>query len=111
SPAPSYNFAATPQVSSRDAFWEMKQSGKGIKYVHEAIKVPKNTGMGLIIAGFAFVMAFGLIWHIWWLAFIAFVAVIVCILKRTLSDEENEVELSVKELKRLDAKARKGIRV
>jgi len=111
SPAPSYNFAATPQVSSRDAFWEMKQSGRGIKYVHEAIKVPKNTGAGAVIAGFAFIMAFGLIWHIWWLAFVAFVAVIVCILKRTLSDEDNERELSVKELKQLDAKARKGVRV
>ena len=52
----------------------MKQRGyhapaDGFKPIH----MPHNTGAGFIIAGFASVCGFALIWHIWWLAALTFV--------------------------------------
>lgn len=77
SPPPAYNFAFTPVVYDVDAFWDMKARG----YVRPVagfipIHMPKNTGSGMIIAGFATVCALALIWYIWWLAAIAFIGAI-----------------------------------
>jgi cytochrome o ubiquinol oxidase subunit 1 len=69
SPAPVYNFAVDPVVTTRDAFWEAKRhkqpAVEDIDY--QPIRLPKNTGAGVIIAGFAFVFGFAVVWHIWWL--------------------------------------------
>jgi len=48
-----------------------------------------NAGLGMIIAGFAFLVGFGLIWHIWWLAVIGFVGIVVTLVVRSL-DEDTE---------------------
>jgi cytochrome o ubiquinol oxidase subunit 1 len=77
SPPPSYNFAFTPMVHDIDAWWDMKtggyiRPGAGFRPIH----MPKNTGMGVILAGISVVMALALIWYIWWLAAVSFVALI-----------------------------------
>ncbi|PZQ51291.1 MAG: cytochrome o ubiquinol oxidase subunit I [Rhodovulum sulfidophilum] len=77
SPPPAYNFAFTPVVREIDAWWDMKTSG----YVRPTsgfipIHMPKNTGMGVILAGLSVVCGFALVWYIWWLAALSFVAVI-----------------------------------
>lgn len=94
-PPPFYNFATTPVVHDRDAFWDMKY-GKDKRASktdeHEIIMLPKNTGAGVVIAGFAFVMSFGLIWHIWWLAAVSFIAVIVVLIVH-LGREDIEYEV------------------
>jgi cytochrome o ubiquinol oxidase subunit 1 len=77
SPPPAYNFAFTPMVHSQDAWWDMKQRG----YVRPLsgfipIHMPKNTASGVIIAGFATVLSFALIWRIWWLAAMGFVGLV-----------------------------------
>ncbi len=69
SPPPAYNFAFTPVVHDLDAFWDMKQRGyvrplSGFKPIH----MPRNTGTGVVLAGFSFLIGFALIWYIWWLA-------------------------------------------
>jgi cytochrome o ubiquinol oxidase subunit 1 len=40
------------------------------------IHMPKNTGSGVILAGFSTVCGMALIWYIWWLAALAFAGVI-----------------------------------
>jgi cytochrome o ubiquinol oxidase subunit 1 len=91
SPPPSYNFAVTPEVTDRDAFWAMKQSKKSGAWVgktaHEAIHLPKNTGAGLIIGGFSLVFGYAIIWHIWWMAALAFLGALVCLIDRLSNDD------------------------
>ncbi|CAN1357422.1 Cytochrome bo(3) ubiquinol oxidase subunit 1 [Linum perenne] len=77
SPPPDYNFAFTPVVHDNDAWWDMKKRGyqrplTGFKPIH----MPSSTGTGIILAGFATAMGFGLIWYIWWLAALSFIALL-----------------------------------
>ncbi|MDE2463395.1 MAG: cytochrome o ubiquinol oxidase subunit I [Alphaproteobacteria bacterium] len=76
SPPAFYNFARIPIVRSRDAFWEMKQRGVAMQPLsdYRKIHMPRNTATGIIIAGFATILGFALIWHIWWLVIATFVA-------------------------------------
>jgi cytochrome o ubiquinol oxidase subunit 1 len=77
SPPPDYNFAFTPVVHDIDAWSDMKKRGYQRPLAgYKAIHMPKNTGAGIILAGFAMISAFGLIWHIWWMAGAAFVGLI-----------------------------------
>lgn len=103
SPVPFYNFATLPKIYSKDAFWEMKQAkNKPKKPQYTAIHMPKNTGMGIYIAGSGLVIGFAMVWHIWWLGAIGLLAAIVFTIIRT-SDDDIEYEISAKELERLDA--------
>jgi cytochrome o ubiquinol oxidase subunit 1 len=102
SPPPFYNFATTPAVDERDAFWSQKQSGKATEALpYEAIRLPKNTGMGIFIAGLAFVGGFAIIWHIWWLAPVSLIGIITCLIIRSL-EEETEYTISAKQLAKLE---------
>lgn len=103
SPAPSYNFAATPVVTDRDAWWAQKQQKGTAAKVYEDVRLPKNTGMGVIIAGFSFVVGFAIIWHIWWLAGIGMILLLGSIIMRA-SDEDTEYTFTAEQLKKLDTK-------
>ncbi|QUS37442.1 cytochrome o ubiquinol oxidase subunit I [Tardiphaga alba] len=77
SPPPDYNFAFTPVVHDNDAWYDMKNRGyqrplQGFKPIH----MPKNTGAGIILSGFATALGFALIWYMWLLAAVCFLAVI-----------------------------------
>jgi len=68
SPAPFYNFAFTPEVTTKDAHWEEKERRKAegpvlLKPIYQDIHMPKNTATGFIIAMFSAVFGFGMIWH------------------------------------------------
>jgi cytochrome o ubiquinol oxidase subunit 1 len=103
SPPPVYNFAVIPAANERDAFWAAKQSGTVIKSLsYENITLPKNTPFPMIIAGFAFLAGFGIIWHIWWLAFIGFAGVISSIIVRS-TDEATEYTISAADVKKMEA--------
>ncbi len=110
SPPPHYNFAVIPEASGIDSFWTKKQSKKKAKKLQlEPLVMPKNTGAGIIIAGFSFVMSFALIWHIWWLAIIGFVGAIITLISH-LTNDDHEYVISPLELKHEEAKAgRKGL--
>lgn len=105
SPAPFYNFAITPTVTDRDQFWVDKQAlAEGTspaKREYKAIELPKNSGMGIIIAGFAFIGGFALIWHMWWLAVIGLIGIIVCVILRT-SNDDTEYVISAEQMKQYD---------
>lgn len=107
SPAPVYNFAVIPTVTDRDAFWSMKQAGASVLPKHyEAIELPNNTPLSFVIAGFAFLIGFGLIWHIFWLAGLGLVGVIGTLIYRSL-DENTEYTLSAQRVAEIEAMARK----
>ncbi|MEJ8812617.1 cytochrome o ubiquinol oxidase subunit I [Variovorax ureilyticus] len=86
SPPPAYNFAFTPRVHDNDAWADMKKHGfvrptDGFIPIH----MPKNTGAGFIIAAFATVMGFALIWHMWLIAGIGFVAMLSAVIVHTFN--------------------------
>lgn len=102
SPAPAYNFAVLPNASERDAFWAFKHSKtKPKKPAYTDIMMPKNTGLGPIIAAFAFMFGFAAIWHITWLAVIGFIGVIATIIIR-MNDDDTEYVLPAHEVKVLE---------
>ncbi|MDB5181321.1 MAG: cytochrome ubiquinol oxidase subunit [Candidatus Saccharibacteria bacterium] len=105
SPAPFYNFAAIPQVTSRDAFWEMKKQGLP-KPVYEDIVMPKNTAAGIYISILAFLAGFGFVWDIFWLAGLSILGIIICVIVRTFN-EHTEYTIPAAEVEKLEeARAR-----
>lgn len=105
-PIPEYNFATLTPVTHRDEYWEMKQGNTTTKkQIYDAISIPKNTGFGVFIGGAAFVIGFGIIWHIWWLALIGLIGIIVLIIVATLR-EETDIHISAEEVARTEATLR-----
>jgi cytochrome o ubiquinol oxidase subunit I len=102
SPPPFYNFALIPTITGREEYWTMKEKGLKPPKEYEEIELPKNTGMGLYISGFAFLLGFALVWHILWLGILGFGGVIVCLIIRSF-DEETERVISVEEIKKIEA--------
>ncbi|HET6747136.1 MAG TPA: cytochrome o ubiquinol oxidase subunit I [Candidatus Saccharimonadales bacterium] len=97
SPPPEYNFATIPEVSERDAYWMMKQTKHKTKPFKGTITIPKNSPLGFIIAVFAFMIGFGIVWHMFWMAGIGLVGIIVCIIVR-ISSDETERQVAVNEM-------------
>ncbi len=93
SPPPFYNFAVIPKVEGREAYWNMKRSGERRSVAYGDIELPRNTGMGIYIAGFAFLLAFSLVWYILWLGIVGALGVIACIIIRSF-DEDTEYRLA-----------------
>lgn len=93
SPPPHYNFAIIPTITSRDAFWNMKQDGLQPKHEYHDIELPKPTSMGIYISCFAFLAGFAIVWHILWLIALGIVGIIVCIIILSF-DEDMEYILS-----------------
>lgn len=86
SPPPVYNFAFTPVVHDLDAWAQMKdhhaeRRTEGYLPIH----MPKNTGAGIIIAGFAFVLGFAMIWHMFLVAGLAFLGLLVTAIGHTFN--------------------------
>ena len=91
SPAPAYNFAIRPIVYARDAFWAQKngqENGNESREMHyEAIMMPKNTSLGIFIAGAAFLFGFGMVWHIWWLVALGCCVIFAAIVIRAFRED------------------------
>lgn len=108
-PIPAYNFAIIPTVTDRDAFWAQKHSRKEQPApVYEAITMPRNTSVGLVIGLFAFLLAFAMIWHIWWLVVTGFVGVIAVLIIRS-QVTNTEYTLSAKQVAKLEAARAQGL--
>jgi cytochrome o ubiquinol oxidase subunit 1 len=86
SPPPAYNFAFTPVVHDLDAWYDMKSRGyrrpsEGFRPVH----MPRNTGAGVILAGLALAMGFGMVWYMWWLAALSFAGLLIVAVAHTFN--------------------------
>ncbi len=103
SPPPAYNFAVIPEVRCIDTFMDMKE--KGVAYArptsYQAIYLPRNTGIGVIFGGSAFVFGFAMIWHIWWLAMAAGLAMLAAIIVYSF-DDDNEYCLPAAEIELIE---------
>lgn len=101
-PPKEYNFAVIPDVVSRDSFWEAKQAkrvAESKKY--SPIAVPKNTPLGMVVAGFAFLVGFSTVWHMVWLAVLGLIGLVVTLIIR-FSQDDTERIISVEEIKRME---------
>jgi len=108
SPPPAYNFAVLPSVETIDAFWNMKQRGlPPDEPAYQAIEMPRSTPIGFIIAFFATVTGFSLIWHIWWIVILGLLAAAITVLVFGWS-ENREHEISANEMARIE-QARPGL--
>ena len=103
SPAPFYNFATTPVVTDRDAWWAMKHAKTKAKPHYEDIELPKNSGLGVCIGASALLFGFAVIWHITWLAPLGLLSIIACVIIRSNQDEIEYV-IPAAEVARLDKK-------
>lgn len=104
SPPPVYNFAVLPTVSSRDAFWELKNGGNSqiASPTYEDIHMPKNTGLGFIAAIFLFFMGFALVWHITWLIAVGLFGAIAVFITRSF-DEHTSYVIPAEEVAKIEA--------
>ncbi len=103
SPPPFYNFAITPEVHEKDAFWAMKHSKNYQKtpQAYEDIHMPKNTAMGFFIGLCSFLFAFAVIWYLWWLAAITAVGIIGGVI-RHIYVKESEYTLKAEEIEKIE---------
>ncbi|ODN41914.1 cytochrome o ubiquinol oxidase subunit I [Piscirickettsia litoralis] len=92
SPVPFYNFPFTPEVHSRDAFWEEKQ--EKVKHLqrssdkqrpYQDIHMPRNTSVGFIIAAFSLAFGFGMIWEIYWMVFLGLIGMFAAVIKHSFN--------------------------
>src|SRR5262249_3030723 len=75
SPPPAYNSAGWPRCEPIDAFGQMKLTVQArVTPAYEAIEMPHNSPAGFIIAFFATITGFSLIWHIWWIVVLGLLA-------------------------------------
>ncbi len=104
SPAPFYNFAIVPHITSLEQHWEDKERGRAWRKEtdYEDIHMPRNTGVGFIMGAFGFVLCFALIWHIWWLAAIGLVGMVGAFLSRTY-DRDIDYWVPAAEVARIEA--------
>ena len=104
SPPPFYNFALTPIVHDRDAFWVAKQAAisKAPKPQYLDIHLPKNTPMGVYIGALTCLLGFSLIWQIIWLGVLAALGIMIVVLIRSL-DDDLEYLVPAAEVARLEA--------
>lgn len=109
SPAPEYNFAVVPKVDKIDWFWYAKKEGIKPDTHYQPIELPKNSGLGVYIGGFSFLVGFALVWYIWWLAFASFIGIIVCVIIRGCQSHV-EFEVTPEEIEKTE-NAWKGKRV
>jgi cytochrome o ubiquinol oxidase subunit I len=89
SPAPFYNFAVLPKITSMEQHWDNKEAGRA--YVeataYEDIHMPRNTGAGFVIAMFSLLFGFAIVWHMWVFAAIGLAGMIVTFIVRTYDDD------------------------
>jgi len=110
SPPPPWNFAVLPHVQGEDAYPERKrgtQSEGAAEPRFEAISMPKNSPIGVVIAFFATIMGFALIWHIWWMAIVGLIGVAVAALVHAWR-VSLEVEISAEAIEAFADAQRRG---
>jgi cytochrome o ubiquinol oxidase subunit 1 len=78
SPPPHYNFAVLPDVHGEEAYWHRKKLAiERARLIpepdYQPIEMPLNTPTGVIVAFFASICGFAVIWYIWWLAILGLI--------------------------------------
>jgi cytochrome o ubiquinol oxidase subunit 1 len=111
SPPPSWNFGVLPQVRGTDAYWEIKQQlevDAAAIAAYEPIEVPRNSPVGVILAFFAVLFGFAVIWHIWWVAIPGVIGAVVTGLVHSWRID-GEIRIHAKDIADFDAVHRKRV--
>jgi cytochrome o ubiquinol oxidase subunit I len=101
SPPPFYNFAITPKVQGRDAFWIAKEKNETPSLQYEDIHMPKNTSVGVFLALFSGVLGFAMTWHMTAIAILSLVAILITFIRRSY-DSDIDYILTADEVKKLE---------
>jgi cytochrome o ubiquinol oxidase subunit 1 len=114
SPPPHYNFAVLPDVHGEEAYWHRKQLAIERDELipepnYQPIEMPLNTPTGVIVAFFASVCGFALIWYIWWLAIVGIIGAFVIFVWYAWRDEHEHI-IPIEEV-RENARERRRIRM
>ncbi len=112
SPPPAFNFAVLPNVTGEEAYWGIKQLAIANKRLtdlpkYAAIELPRNTPTGFVVAFFASVTGFALIWHIWWMVIIGLVGAFATFVAFAWRDH-SEYEMPAAEVERFDGERRRA---
>ncbi|MDO7907882.1 cbb3-type cytochrome c oxidase subunit I [Paenibacillus sp. JX-17] len=112
SPAPEYNFATIPHVSSQDEWWEEKERRKnGIlpeaKPV-QPIHMPKNSAIPIIMSVFWFIAGFGFVFNWLWMAIPGLIGVAICMICRSFT-YDTDYYIPKEEVERTEAALRGSV--
>ncbi|WP_019449982.1 cytochrome o ubiquinol oxidase subunit I [Cupriavidus sp. BIS7] len=103
SPAPFYNFAHVPHITSLEQHWDDKEAGRA--YVapdkYEDIHMPRNTSAGFLVSAFGLVFCFGFVWHIWWMVGFGLAAMIFTFIARAY-DRDVDYYVPAAEVERIE---------
>ncbi|MDB6087353.1 MAG: Cytochrome bb3 quinol oxidase subunit 1 apoprotein [Gammaproteobacteria bacterium] len=106
SPPPHFNFAVMPSITGVEAYWGIKQKAIEQRRLsdlpdYKPVEMPRNSPTGFVVAFFAVVTGFALIWHIWWMVIIGLAGAFGTFVVFAWRDR-SEYELSAAELARID---------
>jgi cytochrome o ubiquinol oxidase subunit 1 len=112
SPPPPFNFAVLPNVVAEEAYWDIKQIALESRRLtdlpeYKSIEMPRNSPTGFVVAFFAVLTGFALIWQIWWMVIIGLIGAFGTFVVFAWRDH-SEYKLSASELKRIDGERRKA---
>jgi cytochrome o ubiquinol oxidase subunit I len=112
SPPPHFNFAVLPNITGAEAYWGIKQKAIEQRRLtdlpdYKPIEMPRNSPTGFVVAFFAVVTGFALIWHIWWMVIVGLVGAFATFVVFAWRDR-SEFELPADELARIDGERRKA---
>src|SRR5271165_4206543 len=112
SPPPAFNFAAMPDVTGEEAYWGIKQRAMARAELtplphYQAIEMPVNSPTGFVVAFFAVLTGFALIWHIWWMAAVGVAGAFATFVVFAWRDYD-EYEVPAEEVARIDALRREA---
>ncbi|GJG94681.1 cytochrome o ubiquinol oxidase subunit I [Cupriavidus pauculus] len=103
SPAPFYNFAHVPKITSLEQHWDNKEAGTAYAQPaqYEDIHMPRNTPTGFLVSVFGLVLCFALVWHIWWMAGFGLAAMIFTFIARAY-DRDVDYYVPAAEVERIE---------
>jgi len=107
SPPPFYNFTVIPEVTSRDAHWEMKKQDQ-TDVVYEDIHMPKSTAVGIYISAFGTLACFAFVWNIIWLIVVSIISIIVTFIVRGFNEHPEYTLKAAKVKEYEEARAEKA---
>jgi cytochrome o ubiquinol oxidase subunit 1 len=107
---PPFNFAVLPNVQGEEAYWGIKARARENRELserpdYEPFHMPRNSPTGFVTAFFTTALGFAAVWHIWWLFILGFLGAWATFVVFAWRDE-NEIEVSAADAKRLDDQRR-----
>jgi cytochrome o ubiquinol oxidase subunit 1 len=107
---PPFNFAVLPNVQGEEAYWGIKAQARENRELserpdYEPFHMPRNSPTGFVTAFFTTALGFAAVWHIWWLFILGFLGAWATFVVFAWRDE-NEIEVSAADAKRLDDQRR-----